>query len=535
VKSFAKFLLLAFSAIAVARATTFELSTATVADINAAFDAGALNSEKLIGLYLARIAAYNDAGPKIHSLMLVNPRALEEARMLDAERKTKGPRSALHGIPVILKDNYNTKDMATTAGSFLLEGSIPPEDAFITRKLREAGAIILGKTNLSEFASGAGTNGFSSLGGQTRNPHDPTRGPAGSSGGSGAGIAAFFAQIGFGTDTGGSIRGPSSANGIVGLKPTNGLLSRAGIVPLSLSFDTGGPMTRSVADIAATLGLVTGLDPKDPLTTTQAGLAYRDYVKFLDKSALQGARIGVNRDFLGVSAETDRIYEQAIAELKAAGATIVDPIHYPDYLLKARAGIYSTILNAEFKENIKDYLATLKPGYPKDLSEMIRRAEAFTTPSATATPNPGRLRAFREENAGAKLTDQLYLGAKNYGVPLIRAGVMSVIEANRLDAIIYPTASQPARPINLPSAPTGAAGGAGGGGGATNIANITGYPDLIVPAGVTPSGLPVTLSFLGPAYSEPKLLALGYAYEQATHHRVNPPTTPPLPGEKFDY
>ena len=241
-------------------AKTIDLDSATIADINAAFTSGSLSAEQLVERCLARIQTYDREGPALHAVMWINPKAIETARALDAERKAKGPRSPLHGIPVVLKDNYNTADMPTTGGSVLLEGSIPSADAFVVKKLRDAGAIILAKMNMSEFASASPQ---SSLGGQSLNPHDLKRSPAGSSGGTGVGIAAGYAPLGMGTDTGGSIRGPSTSNGIVGLKPTHGLLSRGGIIPLALSFDTGGPMARNIYDVAAALGVMTGIDPAD--------------------------------------------------------------------------------------------------------------------------------------------------------------------------------------------------------------------------------------------------------------------------------
>src|SRR6266849_4891139 len=288
--------------LASAASKTIDIDSATIADLNRAFDAGTLTSEKLVKLCLARIQAYDHQGPFLNAVMALNPKALETARALDAERKTKGRRSPLHGIPVVLKDNYNTADLPTTGGSVLLEGSVPPDDAFLVKKLRAAGAVVIAKANLSEFASGAAQ---SSLGGQILNPHDLTRTPSGSSGGTGAAIAAAYAVVGLGTDTGGSIRGPSTANGIVGLKPTHGLLSRDGIIPLALSFDTGGPMARSVYDVAATLGVMTGVDPADPATKKADGKFATDYTKNLDANALKGARIGLARDFMGADPDVD--------------------------------------------------------------------------------------------------------------------------------------------------------------------------------------------------------------------------------------
>src|SRR5206468_122777 len=255
-------------------------------------------------------------------------KALDVARVLDAERKAKGRRSPLHGIPVVLKDNYDTFDLPTTGGSVLLEGSIPSKDAFVVKKLRDAGAIILAKLNMSEFAS---AGAYSSLGGQSLNPHDLTRSPSGSSGGTGVAIAAAYAPIGMGTDTGGSIRGPSTANGIVGLKPTHGLLSRSGIIPLSLTFDTGGPMARSIYDVAVALGAMTGVDPADAATQKSEGKFSTDYAKDLKVDALKGARIGIARDFLGADSDVDWVIEASLAAMRNSGATIVD-VRFPKWL-----------------------------------------------------------------------------------------------------------------------------------------------------------------------------------------------------------
>ena len=294
-------------------AKTIDLDSATIADINAAFKAGTLTAEGLVQLCLARIRNYDSEGPSLHAVITLNPKAIETARELDAERKAKGPRSALHGIPVVLKDNYNTADLPTTGGSVLLEGSIPPADAFVVKKLRDAGAIILAKMNMSEFASPPSQ---SSLGGQSLNPHDLRRSPAGSSGGTGVAIAAAYAPLGLGTDTGGSIRGPSTANGIVGLKPTHGLLSRSGIIPLSLTFDTGGPMARSIYDVAVALGAMTGIDPVDAATQKSEGKFSTDYTKDLKVDALKGARIGIARDFLGADPDVDWVIEASLAAMR---------------------------------------------------------------------------------------------------------------------------------------------------------------------------------------------------------------------------
>jgi amidase len=506
-------------------ARTLDLDAATIADLNAAFDAGTLTAEQLVQLCLARIQAYERDGPRLHAVITLNPKALETARTLDAERKAKGRRSPLHGIPVVLKDNYNTSDLPTTGGSVLLEGSIPREDAFLVKKLRAAGAVVLAKVNLSEFASGGA---YSSLGGQTRNPHDPARSPSGSSGGTGAAIAAGYASVGLGTDTGGSIRGPATANGIVGLKPTHGLLSRSGIIPLALSFDTGGPMARSVYDVAAALGVMTGVDPADPATGKSQGRLETDYTEYLKADALKGARIGIARDFLGADPDVDWVVEASLDVMRRAGAIVVD-VRYPKWLLDAKGEFYTAVRYPEFVAQIADYLATLGPGYPKNIDEMIERATQFNASRGDGSgPNPSRWSLFKREAGSGGLSDYRYTSVREHALPLVRAVVEGVLAAQKLDAIVYPTS--PRRPALIAAAGTG--GGAGGGTPSpTDIANLTGFPDLIVPAGFTGDNLPVGISFFGPAFSEPKLLALGYSFEQLTHARRRPVHTPARPGE----
>jgi len=500
-----------------------EFDTATIAELNRAFDSGALTSEKLVELCLKRIETYDHRGPALNAVITLNPKAIETARALDAERKAKGPRSPLHGIPVVLKDNYNTADMQTTAGSVLLEGSIPPSDAFLVKKLRAAGAIILAKVNMSEFAS---AGAYSSLGGQSRNPHDLLRTPSGSSGGVGVAVAAAYAPLGMGTDTGGSIRGPSTSNGIVGLKPTHGLLSRDGIVPLALSFDTGGPMARSVSDVAAALGVMTGIDAADAATQKSAGKFSADYTIALDANALHGARIGIARDFMGADPDVDWVMEAAFVSMRHAGATVVD-VHCPRWLIDAKGEFYNAIRYPEFVVQIKQYLATLGPQYPKSLDEMIDRANHFTATRADgARPNPSRWSLFKREAASGTLEDYQYTSVRDFGLPMVRAAIEGVMASQKLDAIVYPTS--PRRPALL-SAPPDAPGG--GRESATNIANLTGFPDLIVPAGFTGDRLPVGISFLSAAFSEPKLLSLGYSFEQATKARRRPLYTPAVEGE----
>ncbi len=496
------------------------LSHATIADIQAAFDAGTLTAERLVQMYLARIEAYDRAGPALNTVLWLNPEAEARARELDEERSRSGARSPLHGIPVVLKDNVDTGDMPTTAGSVLLAGSVPPDDAFLVRRLRDAGAIILAKVNMSEFASGPT---MSSVGGWIRNPHSVEHSPSGSSGGTGAAIAASFAQLGIGTDTGGSVRGPATSNGIAGLKPTLGLVSRDGIIPLALSFDTGGPMARSVHDIAAMLDVIAGSDDADPATAEADMRRVDDYTDFLDENALAGARIGVARQFMGGDQEVDWVMEAALQSMREAGATLVD-VRVPDWLLEARGEWYTTIRWREFRRQIPDYLATLGPTYPKTLAELVARSQAVVAATEEGgQPNPSRWSLFQQEEASGSVTDYEYVAMKEHGLELVRTLLSGLMDEGELDAVVYPTS--PSRPSRV---------GGGGGGGvpsATNLANLSGYPDLIVPAGFTSDGLPVGMSFLGRPFSEPTLLGLGYAFEARVGARRDPVTTPPLSGE----
>jgi amidase len=510
-------------------AAELTLSSATITEINAAFDSGALNSEQLVQLYLDRIDAYNKKGPAINAVLLLNPNAMAQARALDIERQVSGRRSPMHGIPVVIKDNLDTADMPTTAGSFLLKDSYPPDDAFLVKKLRDAGAIILAKLNMSEFASGAALN---SLGGEIGNPHSLTRSPSGSSGGTGAAIAAAFAAVGLGTDTGGSVRSPSSANGIVGLKTTHGLLSRDGVVPLALTFDTVGPMARSVTDVAIALGVMTGVDSADDSTLKSENRFETDYTQFLDADSLQGARIGIARVFTQSDVEVDWVVETALQAMRDAGAEIIE-VEFPAWLLESRGEFYRAIRYPEFKAQIAEYLATLAPEYPKTLAELISRAMQLTAMNeAGAIPNPTRWSLMMQEDKSAELTSYEYTAVRDYGLPMIRATIEGLMNAQELDAIVYPTLPTPAEFIEAPSSASTAA---GSGGSAVILANLSGFPDLIIPAGFTGRGLPVTLSFMGLAFSEPRLLGLGYALEQRLNAIRLPVNTPPLRNETISY
>ena len=554
-----------------APAATLRLGSANIADLQAAFETGALTAERLMELYLARIEAYDKEGPTINSIIALNQRALTEARALDDERRAGRVRGPLHGIPFSLKDNIGTVDLPTTAGSCLLAGSFPLADAFVVKKLKDAGAILLAKDNLSEFASGGGSvagatdpaiieagsvpQGFSSIGGQTRNPHDLMRNPAGSSGGTGAGIAAAFAQFGLGSDTRGSVRNPSSANGIVGLRPTLGLLSRSGLVPLTLSLDTVGPMARSVHDVALVLGVMAGVDPADKITEESAGLFETDYTQFLQVGSLNGARIGIGRDFLGQDPETLRIFNEALAVLERLGAVIVDPVRFPDYVHAMKEPIFPLIRNAEFKAQIADYFEILRPDFPRTVDEFTARANAPGSCYLDRSPEKAFALQYTATHA-LDIDDPVYLAALNQGVALVRSGAEAVFANHSLDAIVYPTVARAASLIEPEDATAGRAALPEGetallaalsegskqtqpGRSRTNgdesallITSYSGFPELVVPAGMTGDGLPITISFMGQAYSEPKLLGYGYDFEQATSAGVLPKNTPALPAER---
>ena len=513
-----------FSRASFAQTKKFELSSASIEDINAAFDAGSLSSEKLVRLYLSRIEAYDEVGPKLNAVLALNPKAIEKAKALDIERMHIGRRSLLHGIPIVLKDNIDTGDMPTTAGSFMLKGSLPPDDAFIVKRLRAAGAIILAKVNMGEFAIGD----MSSLGGHTRNPHNLTRSPGGSSSGTGAAIAAAYAVAGLGTDTGGSVRIPSSYNGIVGLKTTYGLVSRNGVIPLALSLDTVGPMARSVYDVAVMLGVLEGLDPADNSTQKGKGKFKNNYTQFLDKNSLQGARIGVVRSFMGHNREVDSVTEAALNVLRHEGAILVD-VTFPDWFLASyKAWTFSIVLK-EFCEQIPDYLATLNRLYPKTLEGLIEKSiSSIASNKNWATPNHARWSMMQHEHHEGMLIDAYkYQVIYDHAMPMAQGMIEGTMALNKLDAIVYPTMERPAPLID--------AGDGYSDKFAVFLANLSGFPDLAVPAGFTSMGMPVSLSFLGRAFSESTLLSLGYAFEQQAQARQLPSTTPVLLGESFSY
>ncbi len=523
---------------------TFSLGNATVDDIQQAFEFGALSAKELVQLYLKRIAAYDDSGLGINSVISVNPNALETAKELDENLRSGDIDGDLYGIPILLKDNYDTFDLPTTAGSDVLAGSIPPDDAFTVEKFRESGAIILGKTNMSEFALSSGRLGYSSLGGLTLNPYNLDRDASGSSSGTGAAIAADFAVLGTGTDTAGSVRGPASATGLVGIKPTRGLVSNDGIIPLALTADVAGPIAKTVTDAAIALGVMAGVDPNDPATLASTDNAYEDYTQFLDPNALEKARIGVARDYFGGNEEVDNLVEAAIAQMEALGATIVE-LELPEAIVEASN--YGTLLNsivqAEFNPQIEEYFATLDEEYPQDLAELIAASQDPELVNSETPVNPNRIAVYEDSLDFGGLDNPEYIAAIEEGIPTLQDNLNRVFEDNNLDTIVYPTIATPPTPITTDDGtpiddPTYEANLDNVGGDpyrANYLANLSGFPDLTVPVGYTEQNLPVGMSFFGQEFSEPTLIGLAYDYEQEAQVRVSPANTPALPGEEFEY
>ncbi len=504
-------------AVAASTSTTssaaLDVSDASVVTLQAAMQSGKTSSQAIVRAYLARIKTLDKNGPRINSVIEINPDALLIARTLDAERKAGKVRGPMHGIPVLIKDNIATSDkMQTTAGSLALVGSRPNRDAFIVAKLRDAGAVIIGKTNLSEWAnfrSTRSTSGWSSRGGLTRNPHVLDRNTSGSSSGSGAAAAAGFATVTIGTETDGSIVSPSSANGIVGFKPTLGLVSRSGIIPIAASQDTAGPMTRTVADAAALLTAISGTDPKDG-ATAEANTQMQDYTKFLDRDGLKGKRIGVVRSqFGGRNDLASAVVEKALDLLRAQGAVLVDLAQLPG------AGRYGTteleVLQFEFKAGVASYLAEYTPNSPiKSLADVM----AFNEKNRDQVMPYFQQELIVQSVAKGGLDSKEYRDALANNLKFSREeGIDKALKDNKLDALVAPSGS--------PSWLTDFIRGDFSGSGFSQAAAVAGYPHITVPAGFV-EGLPVGISFVAGAWSEPTLFAMAYAYEQASKARRMP-------------
>lgn len=496
----------------------FPLLEATTADLQQQMEQGERTARQITQLYLERIAALDDDGPQLHAVIELNPEALDIADQLDQERANGQIRGPLHGIPVLIKDNIDTADqMQTTAGALVMAGHRAEQDAFIVGQLRKAGAVLLGKTNLSEWAnfrSNRSSSGWSGRGGQTKNPYILDRNPCGSSSGSGVAVSANLCAIAIGTETNGSILCPANANGVVGIKPTVGLWSRSGIIPISFTQDTAGPMARTVRDAAVLLGPLTGVDQADSATADSRGRTHQDYTRFLDADGLSGARIGVLRDMMGFHEEVDRVLEAVFSIMKEKGATLVE-VDYPEEWRGLGNAGYQVLLY-EFKDGVNRYLASANPDSGvKSLEEVIvwnkeHEAEAmpfFKQEILVSAEEKGDLDTPEYQEAVAKSVSQS------------RQGIERLIRENNLDALTAPTGG--------PAWTTDVINGDKFGGGSSSPAARAGYPNITVPAGSV-AGLPVGLSFFGEAFAEPELLRIAYAFEQATKARLIPDFTPSL-------
>ena len=480
-----------------------EVVGASIDQLQTAMSSGVTTSAEITRAYLARIEAYDQKGPALNAMIWLNPDAVADAETLDRERETSGPRGPLHGIPIILKDNYDTYDLPTTAGTLALAGFVPPHDAFQVARLREAGVVILGKANMEELASGITT--ISSMGGQTLNPYDLTRNPGGSSGGTGAAIAASFAAVGWGSDTCGSIRIPAAQNDLVGLRPTKGLSSIDGIIPLSHTQDVGGPLARTMRDLAVALDATVGPDPADPATAILSGRELPRFVDALDPSALAGARIGILEAYFGEApeeAEAASIVREAVAVMVGLGADTVT-VEIPDLGELIRG---SGVINHEFKWDLVDYLAA-RPGAP--VSSLAEMMELGLIHQALVP----RMRV--RDRPESRDTDEYRIALGKRG-PL-REAVETTLNRHSLDAIVFPTVRTIPAVIGDPQR-----------GSSCSLSANTGLPALSVPAGFTLGGLPIGMEMVGRTLEDARLMALGYAFEQATDHRREPTTTPPL-------
>ena len=495
-----------------ASAADFELDEITIDSMQKAFTSGQYSARSVTEKYLARIQEIDKAGPMLNAVIETNPDALKIADALDQERKSKGARGPLHGVPVLIKDNIDTGDrMNTTAGSLALVGPQSPRDAFVAAQLRKAGAVIIGKTNLSEWAnmrSGHSTSGWSGRGGLTRNPYALDRNPCGSSSGTGAGISANLAVVGIGTETDGSVVCPSSANGLAGLKPTVGLVSRGGIIPISHSQDTAGPMARTVRDVAILLGAMAGVDPEDAVTAKGEGKAATDYTKFLDPAGLKGARLGIARKYFGFNDAVDKLMDELIGEMKGAGAEIVDPADIPTFGKFDDSEL--TVLLYELKADLAAYFARRGNSAVKSLKDVMEFNEKNRD---REMPYFGQDLFIKSEQKGG-LDSKEYIEALSLNQRLSRAeGIDFIMDKFKLDALVAPTGG--------PAWLTDLINGDHSAGGSSSAAAVAGYPNINVTAGSL-WGLPVGISFFGRAWSEPTLLKIAYSFEQLTKARHKP-------------
>ena len=492
-------------------AAEFLLEEATISDLQQRLKKGELTAVRITRLYLERIEQIDRRGLALQSIIEINPDALTVAKALDAEYKHRGARGPLHGIPVLLKDNIDTADrMETTAGSLALVGAPTPKDSPLAARLRAAGAVILGKTNLSEWANFRSTHsisGWSGRGGQTKNPYALDRNPCGSSSGTGVAVSANLSVLAIGTETDGSIVCPSSMNGIVGIKPTLGLISRSGIVPIAHSQDTAGPMARTVKDAALLLGVLAGIDDRDPATRAAAGRGQSDYTRYLDANGLRGARIGIARQYFKISPAVDAIMNDCVDQMKKAGATVIDPTDLPTF--ETWRETENTVLLYEFKADLNRYLAA-RGGKIKTLADCI----AFNREHRREEMPYFEQELMEQAQEMGALDEKEYKNALSTNRRLTRKeGIDAVVAKYRLDAIVGPTSG--------PAFLTDYVCGDRIDSGCASPPAVAGYPHITVPAGLI-FGLPVGISFFGTAWSEPKLIKLAYAFEQIRHARRRP-------------
>ena len=484
--------------------SSFDVVEKTITELQEAMAARTVSSRQLVAAYLARIAAYDQDGPRLNAMVTLNPRALDAAKALDDERAAGRVRGPLHGIPVVVKDNYDTRDLPTTGGSIALAGFTPERDAFQVRKLRDAGAVIVGKTNLHELARGITT--ISSISGQTRNPYDPARNPGGSSGGTGAAVAANFAAAGMGSDTCGSIRIPAANNNLFGLRGTMGLSSRQGIIPLSHTQDVGGPLARTTVDLAIVLDATAGADPDDPVTREGEGHRAASYRDALTSEALADARLGIVRNLFGSAPEDTEggdVVRKAVDAMRDHGATIVDvSIAGLETALQG-----SSVINTEFKFDLLDYLARSPKAPVHSLGEILERGEYHAALEA----------GFKQSNAIDSRDSDAHRIALHKRAA-VRELITAALEEHKVDALVYPVLSRKAALIGEPVR------------GMNNcqVSASSGFPALSVPAGFTADGVPIGMELLGRPWTESRLLSIAYAFERAAHPRRAPPTTPAL-------
>ena len=500
----------------------FELVEADLASIEDAFDAGTLTAEALSRAYLDRIDALDLGGPMLNALISINTAAPERARELDDERAASGKAGPLFGVPIVVKDSINTAGLPTTGGSAALRGHEPFSDAEVVARLRAGGAILLGKSNLSEMQLPYGRYGYSSAGGQTRNPYNLRRAPFSCA--TAAAVAANLAMLGVGTDTVGALRGSAAVTGLVGIRPTLGLVSRAGVIPTALSLDVTGPVARSVRDAAVMLGVMAGVDQADPRTVESEPHQGTDYTKALDYAALDGARIGLLLRLDGGNREVDAAFERAAKTLAAQGAKTV-AVEIPPDIFDALSTMLATVVETEQRDQLNAYLLNTEEGMPHSLADLLRMSESPLLAGSERPVHPGRIIAYRNALRSLGLANLDYLNIVSNRMPAARAALLALMDAQALDALAMPTLLCPASSllddydesyecdVDDPDRPL-------------QLASLTGFPEITVPMGFTKQGLPLGLSLLGRPYSESRLIGLAYAFEQATFERRPPDLVP---------